>query len=87
MKLELAFILATMRLCFSVPIHGSLPLLFFAGTLYVFTLLAAGLWIAVGVETHAGAFQQAQVLLLRRNRSQRRPVSPFQEVISGCSTS
>ena len=53
---EMALILAIMRFGFGVPIHGSLLFLFVMAVIYLFALLALGLFISMRAQTaDAGA--------------------------------
>jgi ABC-2 type transport system permease protein len=61
---EMGLILALMRYGFSVPIQGSLLLLFCVAVIYLFALLALGLTISMRAQTQMAAQQMAQMLLL-----------------------
>jgi ABC-2 type transport system permease protein len=61
---EMALILLIMRWGFSVPIRGSLLLLFGVAIIYLFALLALGLTISMRAQTQMQAQQMAQMLLL-----------------------
>jgi drug efflux transport system permease protein len=61
---EMAMILLVMRWGFGVPIEGSLLFLFVMAVVYLFALLALGLFISMGVQTQMQAQQMAQMLLL-----------------------
>jgi len=62
--LEMVGILTAMRWGFSVPIRGSLVFLFAMALVYLFALLALGLFISTRAETQAQAQQMAQFLFL-----------------------
>ena len=53
-----------MRFGFGVPIRGSLVFLFAIVVIYLFALLALGLFISTRAKTQAEAQQMAQMLLL-----------------------
>jgi ABC-2 type transport system permease protein len=53
---ELTGILAVMHFVFDVPIHGSLVFLYIMALVYIFALLAIGLYVSIGAQTQ----QQAQ---------------------------
>ena len=61
---EMAMILLIMRWGFAVPIQGSLLFLFAMAVVYLFALLALGLFISMGAQTQMQAQQMAQMLLL-----------------------
>lgn len=61
---EMALILTLMRFGFDVPIHGSLLFLFAMAVVYLFALLALGLFISMRAQTQLAAQQMAQMLLL-----------------------
>ena len=61
---EMALILALMRFGFSVPIRGNLVFLFIMATIYLFALLALGLFISTRAQTQSQAQQLAQMFLL-----------------------
>jgi ABC-2 type transport system permease protein len=61
---EMALILLIMRWGFGVPIQGSLLFLFAVAVMYLFALLALGLFISMGAQTQMAAQQMAQMLLL-----------------------
>jgi ABC-2 type transport system permease protein len=61
---EMAGILTAMRWGFSVPIRGNLVFLFAMALVYLFALLAVGLFISTRAETQAQAQQMAQFLFL-----------------------
>ncbi len=61
---EMAGILTAMRWGFGVPIRGSLVFLFGIALVYLFALLAMGLFISTRAETQAQAQQMAQFLFL-----------------------
>jgi ABC-2 type transport system permease protein len=62
--LEMAGILTAMRWGFDVPIRGNLVFLFAMALVYLFALLALGLFISTRAETQAQAQQMAQFLFL-----------------------
>jgi ABC-2 type transport system permease protein len=62
--LEMAVVLFLMRFAFDVPIRGNLFFLFFMALIYLFSLLALGLFISTNAQTQAQAQQQAQMFLL-----------------------
>ena len=62
--LETAAILAVMRFGFSVPIRGNLGFLFAMALVYLFALLALGLFISTRAQTQAQAQQMAQFFFL-----------------------
>jgi ABC-2 type transport system permease protein len=62
--LEMVGILTAMRWGFSVPIRGNLVFLFGMALIYLFALLAVGLFISTRAETQAQAQQMAQFLFL-----------------------
>jgi len=62
--LETAIILAVMRFGFSVPIRGNLVFLFAMALVYLFALLALGLFISTRAQTQAQAQQMAQFFFL-----------------------
>jgi len=61
---EMALVLFLMRFGFGVPIRGSVLFLFVIATIYLFSLLAIGLFVATQAQTQAAAFQRAQMLFL-----------------------
>jgi ABC-2 type transport system permease protein len=61
---EMALILLIMRWGFQVPIQGSLIFLFAMAVVYLFALLALGLFISMRAQTQMAAQQMAQMLLL-----------------------
>jgi ABC-2 type transport system permease protein len=61
---ETAGILTAMRWMFDVPIRGNLVFLFGMAVVYLFALLALGLFISTRAETQAQAQQMAQFLFL-----------------------
>ncbi|HEU0035137.1 MAG TPA: ABC transporter permease [Kofleriaceae bacterium] len=61
---EMALILLIMRWGFSIPIQGSLLFLFAIAIVYLFALLAMGLFISMRAQTQMQAQQMAQMLLL-----------------------
>ncbi|MCX5741878.1 MAG: ABC transporter permease [Proteobacteria bacterium] len=61
---EMALILLLMRWGFGVPIEGSLVFLFVMAVIYLFALLALGLFISMRAQTQMQAQQMAQMLLL-----------------------
>ncbi|HZS41902.1 MAG TPA: ABC transporter permease [Polyangia bacterium] len=61
---EMAVILFIMRFGFSVPIRGNLVFLFGMALIYLFALLALGLFISTISQTMTQAQQQAQLFLL-----------------------
>lgn len=61
---EMAMILLAMRYLFSVPIRGSVTFLFFMAIIYLFALLALGLFISTRTTTQSAAQQMAQMFLL-----------------------
>jgi ABC-2 type transport system permease protein len=61
---EMAGILTAMRWGFGVPIRGSLVFLFSIALIYLFALLAMGLFISTRAQTQAQAQQMAQFLFL-----------------------
>src|SRR6185437_4324786 len=62
--LEMAGVLTVMRWIFDVPIRGNLLFLFAMALVYLFALLAVGLFISTRAETQAQAQQMAQFLFL-----------------------
>jgi len=62
--LEMALVLFLMRFAFSVPIRGSVVLLFLIAIVYIASLLALGLFISTRAPTQAQAQQMAQMFLL-----------------------
>jgi len=62
--IETAIILAVMRFGFSVPIRGNLLFLFAMALVYLFALLALGLFISTRAQTQAQAQQMAQFFFL-----------------------
>lgn len=61
---EMAMILFLMRFVFSVPIQGNVIFLFGMALIYLFALLALGLFVSTNAKTQAQAQQQAQMFLL-----------------------
>jgi ABC-2 type transport system permease protein len=61
---EMALILTLMRFGFGVPIQGSILFLFGMAVIYLFALLALGLFISMRAQTQMAAQQMAQMLLL-----------------------
>ncbi len=61
---EMALILTLMRFGFGVPIQGSVLFLFGMAVIYLFALLALGLFISMRAQTQMAAQQMAQMLLL-----------------------
>jgi ABC-2 type transport system permease protein len=61
---EMALILLIMRWGFGVPIQGSIIFLFVMAVVYLFALLALGLFISMRAQTQMAAQQMAQMLLL-----------------------
>src|SRR5689334_16082079 len=61
---EMAMVLTLMRFAFAVPIRGSLVFLFFMALIYLFSLLALGLFVSTRAQTQAQAQQMAQMFLL-----------------------
>jgi ABC-2 type transport system permease protein len=61
---EMAMILVAMRFGFDVPIRGSLVFLFFMAIVYLFALLALGLFVSTRTKTQSEAQQMAQMFLL-----------------------
>ena len=61
---EMAMVLTAMRWGFDVPIRGSLIFLFFMALIYLFALLALGLFVSTRAETIAAAMQTSQMFLL-----------------------
>jgi ABC-2 type transport system permease protein len=62
--IEMALVLTAMRWGFSVPIQGSLIFLFAMALVYLFAILAMGLFISTRAQTQAAAMQAGQMLLL-----------------------
>jgi ABC-2 type transport system permease protein len=62
--LEMGMVLLIMRFGFGVPIRGSLIFLFAMAIVYLFSLLALGLFISTRAATQAQAQQMAQMFLL-----------------------
>jgi ABC-2 type transport system permease protein len=62
--IEMALVLTAMRWGFSVPIQGSLIFLFAMAVIYLFAILAMGLFISTRAQTQAAAMQAGQMLLL-----------------------
>ncbi len=62
--LEMAMVLFLMRFAFSVPIRGSLFILFPVAVVYIAALLALGLFISTRAPTEAQAQQMAQMVFL-----------------------
>jgi ABC-2 type transport system permease protein len=61
---EMAMILIIMRFGFSVPIRGSVAFLFLMALIYLFALLAMGLFISTRTENQSQALQMGQMTLL-----------------------
>ena len=61
---EMALVLTAMRWGFNVPIQGSLVFLFSMALIYLFAILAMGLFISTRAQTQAAAMQAGQMLLL-----------------------
>ncbi len=61
---EMALVLIAMRFGFSVPIRGSLAFLFAMAIVYLFAVLAMGLFISTRAQTQSAAMQAGQMLLL-----------------------
>lgn len=61
---EMALILFVMRFAFDVPIRGNLVFLFLMAVVYLFALLALGLFISTRSESQLEAQQLAQLLFL-----------------------
>jgi ABC-2 type transport system permease protein len=61
---EMAMILFAMRFGFGVPIRGNLVFLFAMAMIYLFALLALGLFVSTRSKTQAEAQQMAQMFLL-----------------------
>ena len=61
---EMALILLAMRFGFGVPIRGNLVFLFGMALVYLFALLALGLFVSTRAKTQAEAQQMAQMFLL-----------------------
>lgn len=61
---QLILVLTLMVLVFSVPIHGSIPLLLGLSSVYLLALLSLGLLISARAQTQVEAIQQAQMFLL-----------------------
>jgi len=61
---EMSIILLAMRFGFSVPIRGSILLLYFVAIFYLFALLSMGLLISARATTQMEAQQMAQLLFL-----------------------
>jgi ABC-2 type transport system permease protein len=61
---EMALILFAMRFGFGVPIRGNLVFLFGMSLIYLFALLALGLFVSTRTKTQAEAQQMAQLFLL-----------------------
>lgn len=61
---EMALILTVMRYGFEVPIRGSLVFLFGVAIIYLFALLALGLFVSTRAQTQAQAQQMAQMFFL-----------------------
>ncbi len=61
---EMALILLLMRWGFGVPIQGNLLFLFGMAVIYLFALLALGLFISMRAQTQMAAQQMSQMLLL-----------------------
>jgi ABC-2 type transport system permease protein len=61
---EMALILTAMRFGFDVPIRGNLVFLFGMALIYLFALLALGLFVSSRTKTQGEAQQMAQMLVL-----------------------
>lgn len=61
---EMTLVLLIMRFAFSVPIHGSLLLLYAMALVYLFAMLALGLLISTRAHTQTEAFQLTQMIAL-----------------------
>ena len=61
---EMGLILTLMRFGFGVPIQGSLLFIFGMAVVYLFALLALGLFISMRAQSQMAAQQMAQMLLL-----------------------
>lgn len=61
---EMALILSAMRFGFGVPIRGNLVFLFGMTLIYLFALLALGLFVSTRTKTQGEAQQMAQMFLL-----------------------
>jgi ABC-2 type transport system permease protein len=61
---EMASILLVMRFVFSVPVHGSVLLLFATGVVYLLALLSLGLMISARAHSQMEAFQFTQLTAL-----------------------
>jgi ABC-2 type transport system permease protein len=61
---EMLLILLAMRFAFGVPIRGSLVFLFAMAVVYLFALLALGLFVSTRAKTQAQALQLAQLFIL-----------------------
>jgi ABC-2 type transport system permease protein len=61
---EMAVVLVIMRFGFDVPIRGNLVFLFGMAVIYIFALLALGLFVSTTASTQAEAMQRAQMFLL-----------------------
>ncbi|MFO0662963.1 MAG: ABC transporter permease [Polyangiaceae bacterium] len=61
---EMAMVLTAMRFGFGVPIRGSLVFLFAMAIVYLFSLLALGLFLSTVAKTQIAAQQMTQMLLL-----------------------
>jgi ABC-2 type transport system permease protein len=61
---EMSMVLLLMRFAFSVPIHGSVLLLFATGIVYLLALLSLGLLISARARTQMEAFQFTQLTAL-----------------------
>jgi ABC-type multidrug transport system permease subunit len=61
---EMTLILLAMRFAFSVPIRGSLVFLFAMAVVYLFALLALGLFVSTRAKTQAQAQQMSQLFIL-----------------------
>lgn len=61
---EMAVVLVIMRFGFDVPIRGSVFFLFLVATIYLFAILAMGLFISTRATTVPAAQQMAMMLLL-----------------------
>lgn len=61
---EMTTILLAMRFIFQVPIHGNLLFLYAVSLVYIFALLAIGLYVSIGAQTQQAAQQSVQMLML-----------------------
>jgi ABC-2 type transport system permease protein len=62
--MEMGLILLLMRFAFDVPIQGNILFLFGMAVIYIFSLLALGLFVSANAKTQAEAMQQAQMWFL-----------------------